>query len=314
MKTPKLIVSTVPHIHCGNSVQKIMINILIALIPAVIFGVIFFGTGIIKVIIIAMLSAAVWETLLQKMMGRDVAIKDLSGITSGLIFAMLLPPLAPWWLICLGTFIMILLGKEIYGGLGNNPFNGVLIAWVVLQMSFPDYMVEWFFAGELLSESPPLEVLSFEGAESIPEYFTTMDLFVGKTAGYIGEVSVLALLVGGVYLIARKVIRWHIPVSFMVGVAFVASICWLVDSETYAGPMFHLLAGGVFLAAFFIATDMPSSPVTPRGMLIFGFLCGVLTMVIRLWGKWDDGAYYAVFLISILTPLLDKIELKIYGR
>lgn len=315
MKTPELVVSAIPHVHSGNSIQKIMTNILIALLPAIVIGVYFFGIDTIRVIVIAMASAVAWEAILQKIMARRIVINNLSGAVSGLILAMLLPPTAPWWMICTGTFVMILLGKEIYGGLGNNPFNGVLIAWVVLQMSFPDCMINWMAPpGEFFTEAPPLEVLKFEGLNSISEYFTNGGLLMGQSSGFIGEVSTLMLFVGGAYLIARKVISWHIPVSFFAGIILFSGIFWLVNPAEYASPLFHLLAGGAFLAAFFLATDMSSSPVTPAGMLIYGILCGVLTVVIRLWGQWVDGAYYAVFLISILTPLLDKIKSKVYGR
>ncbi|MBU1163664.1 MAG: RnfABCDGE type electron transport complex subunit D [Proteobacteria bacterium] len=315
MKTPELVVSTIPHVHGGNSVQKMMINFMIALLPAAGMSVYFFGPGAIVVIAISVVSAVAWEFIIQKVMGRPLAISNLTGAASGLVFAMMLPPTAPWWMICIGTFIIILLGKEVYGGLGNNPFNGVLIAWLVLQMSFRGEMAEWIYvAGELLTESTPLEILKFEGLESIPEYFTIADLFIGRTTGFIGEVSAIALLIGGVFLIVRRVISWHIPVSFMIGVVFLSGIFWLMNPEECADPIFHLLAGGVFLAAFFVATDMPSSPTTPIGMLTYGFLCGLVTMVIRQWGAWDDGAFYSVFLISMLTPLLDKIKPKAYGR
>ncbi|MFH1673825.1 MAG: RnfABCDGE type electron transport complex subunit D [Pseudomonadota bacterium] len=315
MKTPELIVSAVPHVHGGNSIQKIMMNILIALVPAMVIGVYFFGVDTIRVVVIAMASAVAWEAILQKIMGRPIAISNLSGAVSGLILAMLLPPTAPWWMICTGTFVMILLGKEVYGGLGNNPFNGVLIAWVVLQMSYPDHMMYWVAPpGDFMTEATPLEVLKFEGVESIAEYFSTSGLLIGNTTGFIGEVSALMLLIGGAYLLIRKVVSWRIPVSFLAGIILFSGLFWLTNSEEYASPLFHLLAGGSIMAAFFLATDMTSSPVTPAGMLIYGFLCGVLTVVIRLWGAWADGAYYAVFIISILTPLLDKIKSKVYGR
>jgi electron transport complex protein RnfD len=315
MKTPELVVSAIPHVHGGNSIQKMMMNILIALIPAVAIGVYFFGMDVIRVIVLSVASAVVWEAIFQKMLGRDIVVNNLSGVASGVLFAMLLPPTVPWWMICVGTLVMILLGKEIFGGLGNNPFNGVLVAWVVMQMSFPEQMASWLAPpGDFMTEAPPLEVLKYEGVESIAEYFTNSGLFIGNTTGFIGEISALMLLVGGGYLIARKVISWHIPVSFLAGIALFSGIFWLVNSAEYASPLFHLLAGGGLFAAFFLATDMPSSPVTPAGMLIYGLMCGVLTVVIRLWGAWVDGAYYAVFLISLLTPLLDKIKPKVYGR
>jgi electron transport complex protein RnfD len=315
MKTPELVVSTTPHAHSGNSVQKMMLHILIALMPVVGIGVYFFGMDVIRVIMICIASTVVWEALFQKMMGRAIVIGNLTGVVSSLIFAMLLPPTAAWWMICIGTLIMILLGKEIFGGLGNNPFNGVLVAWVALQMSFPDRMMDWLAPpGDVLTEAPPLEVLKYEGITSISEYFTNADLFIGNTTGFIGEVSTLMLLVGGVYLLVRRVISWHIPISFVAGVIFFSGIFWLVNPGEYASPLFHLLAGGALLAAFFLATDMTTSPVTPAGMLIYGFLGGVVTVIIRVWGEWIDGAYYAVFLASLVTPLLDKMKPKVYGR
>jgi electron transport complex protein RnfD len=315
MKTAELVVSTIPHAHSGISVQKIMLHILIALIPAVGIGVYFFGVDVIRIIVIAVASTIAWEAIFQKMMGRAIVVSNLSGVVGGIILGMLLPPTAPWWMICIGTLVMVLLGKEIFGGLGNNPFNGILIAWIVLQMSFPDRMMDWIAPpGDVMTESPPLEVLKYEGLASLSEYFTNADLFIGKTTGFIGEVSTLMLLIGGVYLLLRKVVSWHIPISFLVGIVFFAGIFWLVNPEAYGSPLFHLLAGGSFLAAFFLATDLPSSPVTPAGMLIYGFLGGVVTVIIRLWGEWVDGAYYAVFLASMVTPLLDKIKPKVYGR
>lgn len=315
MKTPELVVSAIPHVHGGNSIQKMMINILIALIPAVGIGVYFFGVDTIRVIVISIASAVVWEALFQKMMGRDIVVNNLTGVVGGLMLAMLMPPTAPWWMISVGTLIMILLGKEIYGGLGNNPFNGVLIAWIALQMSFPEQMADWMPPpGDVMTEAPPLEVLKWEGLETVAEYFSGADLFIGSTAGFIGEVSTLMLLIGGIYLIIRKIISWHIPASFLAGVILFSGIFWLVDPGEYASPLFHLLAGGTFLAAFFLATDTPSSPVTPAGMLLYGLLGGVVTVIIRLWGEWVDGAYYAVFLASMLTPLLDKIKPRVYGR
>jgi electron transport complex protein RnfD len=315
MKTPELVVSTIPHAHSGNSVQKIMLHILIALIPAVGIGLYFFGMDVIRIIVISVVSTIAWEAIFQKMMGRAIVISNMTGVVSGIILAMLLPPTTPWWMICIGTLVMVLLGKEIFGGLGNNPFNGILIAWIVLQMSFPDRMMDWIAPpGDVMTESPPLEVLKYEGVASISEYFTNADLFIGNTTGFIGEVSTLMLLIGGVYLLVRRVFSWHIPISFLAGVIFFSGIFWLGNPGEYASPLFHLLAGGSFLAAFFLATDLPSSPVTPAGMLFYGFLGGVVTVIIRLWGDWVDGAYYAVFLASMVTPLLDKIKPKVYGR
>lgn len=316
MKAPELVVTATPHIHSGNSVQKMTLSIIIALLPAVAMGWYLYGFGALKVIAISVVSAVIWEAIFQKMMGREITVSDLSAVVSGLIFAMMLPPTLPWWIIIIGTLVMILLGKEIYGGLGCNPFNGVLVAYVALQLSYPQQMIAWAVPpGDLMTEFPPLQVLRDEGISSLGMYFTNKDLFLGTLmVGTIGEVSKLALLLGGIFLIIRRTISWYISVSFLLGMAVFSSLFWLANSEQYASPVFHLLAGGGLLAAFFLATDSTTSPVTKAGMIIYGLLCGVLAMVIRMWSQWTDGAYFAVFVISMLTPLLDKIKPKVYGR
>lgn len=316
MKAPELVVTATPHIHSGNSVQKMTLSIIIALLPAVAMGWYLYGFGALKVIAISVVSAVIWEAIFQKMMGREITVSDLSAVVTGLIFAMMLPPKLPWWIIIIGTLVMILLGKEIYGGLGCNPFNGVLVAYVALQLSYPQQMIAWAVPpGDLMTEFPPLQVLRDEGVSSLGMYFTNKDLFLGTLmVGTIGEVSKLALLLGGIFLIIRRTISWYIPVSFLLGMAVFSSLFWLANSEQYASPVFHLLAGGGLLAAFFLATDSTTSPVTKAGMIIYGLLCGVLAMVIRMWSQWTDGAYFAVFVISMLTPLLDKIKPKVYGR
>lgn len=316
MKAPELVVSATPHIHSGNSVRKMMLSIIIALLPAVGMGYYLYGFAALKVIAISVISAVAWEAIFQKMMGREITVSDLSGAASGLIFAMLLPPTLPWWIIIIGTLLLILLGKEIYGGLGCNPFNGVLVAYVALQLSYPQQMIAWAIPeGDLMTEFPPLQVLRDEGVSSLAMYFTNKDLLLGiPIIGAIGEVSKVALLLGGIFLIIRRTISWYIPASFLLGMVIFSGIFWLSDAEQYASPVFHLLAGGGFLAAFFLATDPITSPVTKPGMIIYGLLCGVLAMTIRMWSQWIDGAYFAIFIISMLTPLLDKIKPRVYGR
>jgi electron transport complex protein RnfD len=292
-----------------------MLKIIIALIPAVLMGIYFFGLVTIKVILLAILFTLIWEALCKKIVGRPLETINLSAVVWGLLLALALPPSAPWWLIAVGTLVMVILGKELYGGYGNNPFSGVLVAWVVLQMSFPALMNNWTPPpGDLMTMSTPLEVFKNEGPMFVFTYHGWGDLLWGSTAGYIGEVSSLMLLLGGVYLIWQKVISWRIPISFLAGILFFSAIFWLIDPQTHASPLFHLFAGGTFFVAFFLATDFPSSPTTPKGMLLYGFLAGVLALIIRMWGEWTSGAYYAVFLISLLTPFLDKITPRVYGR
>jgi electron transport complex protein RnfD len=297
-------------------ISGIMRDFMIALIPATLFAIFTFGLHALQVVVISVVSAVAWEGLCQKLTQRPLHLSDLSGACSGLILAMVLPPTSPWWLILVGTLIMIILGKEVFGGYGSNPFNGVLIAWVVLQMSFPDYMSNWLIPlDNPATTAAPMEVFKEQGPSFVRQYFTHGQLFIGQTGGFLGQTSPLMLLIGGIYLLARKVIDWRIPVSYLVGVFVFSGIFWaLSTSGTYADPIFHLFAGGTCIAAFFLATDMPSSPVTPQGMVLFGLCAGILTVIIRTWGAWTFGAYYAVFILSMATPFLDKIAPEVYGR
>ncbi len=315
MKAPELVVSSLPHIHSGNSVQKMMLNVIIALIPAIAAGVYFYGSGALVVTVVSVVCAVAWQAILQKMMGRPVTVGDLTAVVAGLLLAAILPPTLPWWMIVIATLIMILLGKEIYGGLGNNPFNGVIVAFVALMISYPEAMTTWTPPpGELLTESPPLRALRDEGVSVLAEYFPLKDLLLGKVAGTVGEGSKILLLAGGLFLLARRNFTWHVPVSYLAGVAILAGLLSASNSEKYAGPVFHLLSGGTFLAAFFLATDTTTTPVTPWGKMLYGLMAGLLTMVIRTWAQWTDGAYFAVYMASTLTPLLDKIRPRVYGR
>lgn len=310
-----LVVSPSPHLHIGHRVSRIMLDFMLALIPAVLFAIYFFGPQVVYIIAIAIISAMAWEGILQTCTKRPLAINDLSAASSALILAMLLPPTAPWWLIIVGTLIMIVLGKEIFGGLGSTPFNSVLLSWVVLKISFPDHMQDWMVAAldpaKLLA---PLQVFKDQGPAFVREYYTYGDLFLGHVPGFLGQVSSLMLLLGGVYLLARKTINWRLPIPYLAGVFLFSALFWAINPNAYADPIFHLLAGGTFLAAFFLVTDMPSTPVSPQGMIIFGLAAGILTVIIRTWGAWPFGAYYAVFIMNLATPFLDKLSPEVFGR
>jgi len=210
---------------------------------------------------------------------------------------------------------MILLGKEIFGGYGSNPFNCVLIAWVALQLSYPDYMSQWIIPlADPATTSTPMEVFTSQGPAYVREYFSYLDLFLGRTAGFSGQVSALMLLIGGGYLLWRKTINWRIPISYLAGVFLFAGVFWLLGTGGYGDPIFHLLAGGTMISAFFLATDLPSTPTTPQGMILFGLGAGILTVTIRTWGAWTFGAFYAVLIFNMFTPFLDKIAPEVYGR
>jgi electron transport complex protein RnfD len=228
---------------------------------------------------------------------------------------MLLPSTTPWWVVVIGCGSAIIIGKQIFGGLGNNPFNTTLVGWVILRLSWPDRISSWIepFGGEI--PDPPLSVFKFDGLDSFLDYeFHYINLFLGSQAGAIGTICVLALLVGGIYLILRRIITWHIPVGLIGGLFIFASILWLFNKETYLPPLYHLLSGGAVLAAFFIATDPVTSPLRPLPKLIYGVMCGVLIMIIRTWGKYPDGMAFAVLLCNAATPLLNKIRPRPYGK
>ena len=317
MKRPEFVVSDWPHIHSGNSVRNLMLHLIIALIPAVAASFLVFGVDTLRVVAIAMVSAVFWDALLQKIFNRSLSIGDWNAAAGGLLFAMLMPATVPWWVVVLGTLVMLLLGKHVYGGLGCNPFNGVIIAYVALLLSYPGAVADSPVPTSemMMTENAPLVELREKGAEFLGETFPLQDLFLGSTliTGTIGEISKLAILAGGLFLILRRKISWIIPAGFLAGLAGFATIFWLIDPETYASPLFHLLAGGSLLAAFFLATDWTTSPVTKTGMALFGLLCGVMTMIIRLWSQWPEGAYFAVFMVSMLTPFFDKLRPRAFG-
>ncbi|MCF8105064.1 MAG: RnfABCDGE type electron transport complex subunit D [Desulfohalobiaceae bacterium] len=316
MNSARLVVSPHPHIHSGRTLPQMMQMVMLALIPAIIFSVYLFGFDALRVIIIAMGSAVGWEALIRKITNRPLQINDLTALSSGLILAMLLPPTIPWWMILIGTLVMILLGKEVFGCFGTNPFNGVLIAWVVLKMSYPDFMLDWLpVAMNPEITATPMEIFKNQGPSFTNQYFSLADLFFGTTTGPLGQGSAFCLLLGGGYLLYKKVINWRIPVSYLAAVFAFSGFFWALQiGSGNADPFFHVLAGGSMIAAFFLATDPPSSPTTPDGMILFGILAGILTVIIRMWGVWTFGAFYAVLITSMFTPFLDKIAPVVYGR
>ncbi|MBW1730419.1 MAG: RnfABCDGE type electron transport complex subunit D [Deltaproteobacteria bacterium] len=317
METPNypFYVSFPPHVFVRKSIPTIMYNHLLALVPAVAAALYYFRIGALKVMLLAMVSAMVFEALMQKFLKRDITISDGSAALSGLLLGMLLPPNCPWWVVVIGAGSAIIIGKQIYGGLGNNPFNTTLIGWVILRLSWPDRIASWVepFGGEI--PDPPLNVFKFDGLESFLDYdFQYLKLFLGSQAGGIGTICILALLAGGLYLIIRRIISWHIPVGLLGSLFVFASILWLVNEEAYLPPLFHLLSGTAVFGAFFVATDPVTSPLRPLPKLIYGIMCGILIMIIRTWGKYPDGTAFAILLCNAAAPLLNKIRPKPYGK
>ncbi|MBI3353990.1 MAG: RnfABCDGE type electron transport complex subunit D [Nitrospirae bacterium] len=323
----RLVVSSSPHAQSEETIEKIMYYVILALLPAAGVGIYFFGFNAIRVIVLSVVTAIISEALMQKAMGRRIAVKDGSAVLTGLLLAMNLPSNAPWWLVIIGSAFAIVIGKQVFGGLGFNIFNPALVARVFLIISWPVQMTTWpkplpLFSKALVDAvtgATPLGLLKAELLlkDNIGEVanISMIDLIIGNVGGSLGEVSAIALLLGGIFLIYRNYISWHIPASFIGTVIIISGIFWIIDPTRYAGPLFHTVSGGLMLGAFFMATDYVTSPITPKGMLIFGFGCGLITILIRLFGTYPEGVSFAILLMNMVTPLIDKyIKPTLFGE
>jgi electron transport complex protein RnfD len=308
-------VSFPPHVMGRKSVAGMMHDNLIALTPAAILAVYYFRTGALKVMVLAALAAVLSEAGMQKFLKRDILIRDGQAVLTGLLLAFLLPPTVPWWMVVVGAVSAIVVGKMIFGEYGNNPFNPTLVGWVVLMLSWPEHIADWVEPFGGMIPDPPLQVFKLDGMEAFLDYdYHLLDLFLGKQAGGVGAVCGAALLAGGLYLMLRRVLTWHIPVSFLGTVFLFSGILWLVDRQANLNPLFHLLGGSTALGAFFLATDPVTSPVTRWGKCAYGMVCGILIVVIRTWGKYPDGVAFAILLANTSAPLLNKIRPRVYGK
>jgi len=289
----KLTVSANPHIQDKDNVNKIMWYVVSALLPAVIASVYFFKTKALWVIILSILSAVLTEFLIQRLTKKQVTIKDGSAVLTGLLLALTLSPLVPWWIPVLGSVFAIAIGKQVFGGLGHNIFNPALVGRALLVASYPLLMATWILP-DGVTGATPLAMLKLQGIKT-----AYLNLFLGNVGGAIGEISALAILIGATFLFYKKIIDWRIP-SFYIGTVFILALVLRQD------PLFHILAGGLLLGAFFMATDYVTSPLTKKGKLIFGMGLGVLTIVIRLYSGLAEGVMYSILLMNSLVPLIDR--------
>ena len=310
MQYHNLVVSSAPHVHSGASYRKEIISIIIALLPAAIYAIVLYGMHAVRVMALAGAAAMASEALIRRFFRQPATLHDGSALLTGLLLALILPPGVPWWLVVTGSFVSILVGKEIFGGRGGNPFNPVLVGWAALRISWGDYLNLNFAIVNYpvdFSFEYPLGVLKKAGAAGV-EGFQYLDLLLGRQAGGMGAAAAGLVLAGGVFLILRGVISWRIPVAFLAGTAGTAVLFRLTGGEAFAGPLFHLLAGNVMIGAFFLATDYSSSPVNRTARVIYGLGCGLLTVLFRAWSSDPDGVFFAILIMNTANPLLDRIR------
>lgn len=315
----KLTISPAPHIHGGDSISKNMLGVIIALIPAYLVALYFFGLGALIVSITAVLSCVLFEYLIQRFLIKgEATIGDGSAILTGLLLSFNLPSNLPIWMIILGSLVAIGIGKMSFGGLGNNPFNPALVGRVFLLISFPVHMTTWprpvpFSMQYLDAETGATPLAMIKGHfGQLPD---TVDLLIGNMGGSLGEISAIALIIGLVYMLVRKIITWHIPVSVLGTVFIFTGILFLVNPETNASPLVHLLTGGLLLGAIFMATDYVTSPMTKLGMIIYGVGIGIITVVIRVYGAYPEGVSFAILIMNAFTPLINAyIKPKRFGE
>jgi len=308
----RLIVSVSPHLHKDESVSKIMWMVIVSLIPAGAAGVFIFGMTALWVIILGVVSALATEAILQRLTKRKVTILDGSAVITGILLAYNLPPRVPFWLPIVGAFFSIAIGKQVFGGLGQNIFNPALVGRVFLMASWPKYMTAFTrpLSFDAVTSATPLALLK-EG--KVLENISYLDLFLGKRGGCIGEVCILALLLGAIFLFIKGYISWHIPLPYIFTVGLFTYI--FGPRGLFSGDwLFHILSGGLILGAFFMATDYVTSPLTRKGQVIFGIGCGLITAVIRLWGGYPEGVSYAILMMNAATPIIDRYtKTRVYG-
>lgn len=337
-----------PHTRGGTRVPYLMRQVMLALLPTTVFGILLFGWPALWLFAVTVLSAAVFEAACLRLAGRPAVatLYDGSALLTGWLVALTLPPWAPWWIGVLGSAIAIVLGKQVYGGLGQNLFNPAMLARVALLVSFPVEMTTWITPHGIFGTASPgfLEsfAITFGGRASadaltgasligatktgfsegqpLPvtlaeEHYHLFSALFGVIRGSLGETSAVLILAGGLYLLKRRIITWHIPVALLGTVALLATAFHLLNPERYADAGFHLGTGALMLAAFFIATDYVTSPNSPLGQIVFGAGCGLIIFVIRTWGGYPEGTGFAILLMNAMTPLIDHaIRPRIYGR
>jgi electron transport complex protein RnfD len=300
----RLTIGISPHIYSPVDTRYMMKAVVIALIPAASAALWFFRWKAFAVIAVSVAGCLVAEYLLQRLRKRKICINDYSSLVTGMLLALVLPPAIPLWMAFLGGVFAVAFGKEIFGGLGHNIFNPALLSRAFLMAAFPVALTTWSHPITLdaVTTATPLGLAKFDHVMT-----GYAPLFFGNVGGCIGETSALALLIGFVYLLQKKVIDYRIPAAYIATVFILAAVLYFTSPEKYMPPLFHILAGGLLIGAIFMATDPVTSPVTQKGRWIFGAGCGIITMIIRIWGGLPEGVMYSILFMNACTPIIDRI-------
>lgn len=328
MSTNRLTVSLSPHVSDSDSVRKIMYSLVIALIPALLISVYFFGIDAIRIQAIAVISCVLFEWLIQKFLIKgDTTVNDGSAVLTGVLLAFNVPSNLPWWILVIGALVAIGIGKMSFGGLGKNPFNPALVGRVFMLISFPVQMTSWpkvevlnFALKDAETGATPLAIMKegIKNGEPVSQILDTMptsysDWLMGSMGGSLGEISAIALVLGGIYLVWRRVVPWIVPTLIVASVALFTGLLHLANPADFAGPGFHILTGSVLFGAIYMATDMVTSPTTPKGMIIYAIGIGVITVAIRVWGAYPEGVSFAILIMNAFVPLLNRMKQRRFG-
>lgn len=315
---PQFVVDTPPYIHRGYTMNGMMRDTLIAMLPAAALAAYYFGIPALRVMALAAGAACLTEALWQKLLGQEIRVYDGTALVTGLLFAFLLPAGAPWWLVVTGAVLTIIFGKQIFGGLGCNPLCPPLVGWAIMTVAWPTFMDPTAMNLHSAFIDPLVRMKYFGWASLAPD--SELPLLLGEQLGGLGSAQVGAVLLGGLFLVARKTVRWEIPLAYLIGVLGLGFLFYQfgeamgVNPASAPAPHLYLLTGSTLFAAFFLATDHASSPVATGGMFVFGIFAGCMTVLIRVFGIYPDGAPFAVLLAGLITPMCDLIRVAPYGK
>ncbi|TET22955.1 MAG: RnfABCDGE type electron transport complex subunit D [Candidatus Cloacimonadota bacterium] len=303
-----LIISISPHQKERRDTSAVMRGVIYALLPAVIASIFYFKVRAFLLIIVCIAGAIITEAIFQKLRRKPVTIYDGSALLTGLLLALVLPPTIPLWVAFLGAVMAIVIGKQIFGGLGQNIFNPALVGRAFLMATFPVMLTTWIKPGlfDAVTTATPLSIMKFDKVIT-----PTLQLFLGNTAGSLGETCAIALIIGGIFLLVMKYMDWRIPLSFIATVIVLTGVLYLMKPGQYATSWFHLFSGGLMIGAFFMATDPVTSPITKKGRHVFGIGCGLLVVIIRTWGGLPEGVMYSILLMNAVTPLINRYTARV---